>query len=374
MSKSVHIIDTTLREGEQSPGVLFSERDKRHIIDGLVNIGIQEAELGIASELQADSGPIIDYCRDNHPHLQTSLWSRCKKEDIAYAAARQPDVLSLSIPLSDIHLRHKLQKSRHWARSAMIDSIEYAVRCGLQVSVGFEDATRCDPDFLLSMAKTAEQHGASRIRIADTVGIGSPMTINNVVTLLKDNLSRCAVGLHSHNDFGMATANSICALEAGADTVDVVVLGLGERTGCARLEEVVGYLSLAKNHPQFKPQHLKPLAKRVASIAGRTISNTRPVIGEDIFTCETGLHLQGLQSNPLCYEPFNPEKVQAKRKLLYGSKSGKQALVHRCNQISPTPISDLSDGVISHIRNTSKLLRRPLQDEELRTLLSSTLN
>lgn len=371
MNRQIYIIDTTLREGEQTPGVLFSNHDKRKIIDGLVRIGITEAELGIASELQHDCRPIIEYCRTNHPKLQLSLWSRCKREDIAYAAAREPDIISLSIPVSTIHLRDKLQKDRKWAQTTMVASIEYAVRSGMQVSVGFEDATRCEPEFLISMAQTAAQHGASRVRIADTVGIASPTSVTNLVKLLQQNVQECTIGIHAHNDFGMATANSITALEAGADTVDVVVLGLGERTGCARLEEVVGYLALAQDNPEFKPQYLKPLAKHVSTITQRPIGSARPVIGEGIFTCETGLHLQGLQRNPQSYEPFSPEKVQAKRRLLYGSKAGKQALVHRCNQVSTSPITSLSDSIISHIRSTSHKLQRPLHDEELRQLLTT---
>lgn len=371
MDRTINIIDATLREGEQSPGLLFSLTEKKNIVDGLAKIGITEVEVGIASELQADPGPIIDYCRSKHQRLQLSLWSRCKKEDIAYAAKCRPDIISLSIPLSDIHLHDRLQKSRKWAKATMIDSIEYARKCNMAVSVGFEDATRSDPDFLISMAQAAEQHGATRIRIADTVGIASPASISELTKTLKAHLNGCTIGIHAHNDFGMATANNIAAFDAGASSLDVVVLGLGERTGCARLEEVVGYLSLARNNTGFSPEHLKPLANYVASITKRSISATRPVIGEGIFTCETGLHIQGLQRNPESYEPFNPERVQAKRKLLYGSKSGKNALLYRCNQLSSTTIDDLGASMVRRVRQTAEKLRRPLNDEELRQLLTT---
>jgi homocitrate synthase NifV len=219
------------------------------------------------------------------------------------------------------------------------------------------------------MAQTAAEHGAGRVRIADTVGIASPASITKLITTLKKKLPNCNIGLHAHNDFGMATANSVASLEAGASSVDVVVLGLGERTGCARLEEVVGFIALARDNTLFNPQYLKPLAKLVSAIADRPISNTRPVIGEGIFTCETGLPHQGLHNNPKSYEPFNPERVQAKRKLLYGAKSGKNALLYRCNQISSAPIDDLNNNVIGRIRCAAKTLKRPLRDEELRQLL-----
>ena len=179
------------------------------------------------------------------------------------------------------------------------------------------------------MAKAAERHGAVRVRIADTVGIASPSQFVKLITTLKKELNSCQLAVHTHNDFGMATANAIAALEAGASSVDAVVLGLGERTGCARLEEIVGYLSLAKGVQKLKAEFLKPLAHYVAQITGRSIAGNRPVIGENIFTCETGLHLQGLQNKPETYEPFSPEKVQAERKLLFGAKSGRQAILKR---------------------------------------------
>ena len=371
MSRQLNIIDTTLREGEQTPGVLFSMVEKKSIVDGLVKIGIHEAELGIASHLHSETVVLIDYCRANHPQLTLSLWSRCIEKDIAYAIKQQPNIISLSIPLSDIHLHDRLGKDRDWAKAAMCNSIQFAQKHGIAVSVGFEDATRCDPVFLAEMAEYAEQCGAMRIRIADTVGISSPGEIIRLVESVQKPLSQCVVGVHTHNDFGMATANSIAALEAGASSVDVVVLGLGERTGCASLEEVVGYLSLAKGNQLFNPQHIKPLAQYVATIVNRPISHTRPIIGEGIFTCETGLHLQGLQQNPRSYEPFNPEKVQAKRKLLYGCKSGRNALLYRCNQISSTTIEDLSSSMVQRVRQTATKLRRPLNDEELRQLLTT---
>ncbi len=336
MIKKYHIIDTTLREGEQTPGLLFSLTEKKRILDGLARVGVAETELGISSRLHSCPGQLISYCRTNHPAMKLSLWSRCKKEDISHAALWQPDILSLSIPVSDLHLRDRLQKDRLWAERTMETSISFAREKGLTVSIGFEDATRSDPAFLLKMAKAAEEHGAMRVRLADTVGIASPAQFAKLVVSLTKALTTCQVAVHTHNDFGMATANAIAALEAGASSVDAVVLGLGERTGCARLEEIVGYLSLVRGVSELNPGCLKPLARYVAEISGRNIAGNRPVIGDDIFTCETGLHLQGLQSKPETYEPFCPEKVQAERKLLFGAKSGRRAILQRLTQLNGT--------------------------------------
>lgn len=371
MRRTYNIIDTTLREGEQTPGISFSLIEKKRILDGLVKVGVTEVELGISSKLQPCSGPLIDYCRKNHPKLKLSLWSRCIKDDINHASQLGPDILSLSVPVSDIHLQDRLQKDRSWAQKTMGMSIDFAKKKGLAVSIGFEDATRSDTNFLIKMAKAAEHHGAERIRIADTVGIASPSQMACLIKTLKKTLRRSQLAVHTHNDFGMATANAVAALEAGASSVDGVVLGLGERTGCARLEEIVGYLSLAKEVDTLKAEFLKPLARYVAQITGRSIAGNRPVIGEDIFTCETGLHLQGLQNKPETYEPFNPDRVRAERKLLFGAKSGRRAILQRMTQLNRTFSDELTDSTIQTVRETATKLRRPLSDAELIGILAT---
>lgn len=363
------IIDTTLREGEQTPGVLFSLAEKQRILDGLVKIGVAEVELGIASRFHSCTGPLIAYSRRTHPGLRLSLWSRCREEDIAWAASHKPDILSLSIPVSDIHLEKRLRKGRDWAHRTMCEAIASARRQGLTVAIGFEDATRADLGFVKAMATAAEKQGVVRVRLADTVGIASPGGITRLVESLQNEV-RCPLGVHTHNDFGMATANGIAALEAGARSVDTVVLGLGERTGCARLEEIAAYLCLVKGMGTLKTEHLQPLACYVAGITGRKIAGNRPVVGEDIFTCETGLHLQGLQNAPETYEPYAPERVAGRRKLLIGPKAGRRAILGRLKQDGDTRTEDVSDMAVRIVRDTALALKRPLSETELHRLLA----
>ncbi|WP_167505999.1 LeuA family protein [Desulfosediminicola flagellatus] len=334
MLQNCKIIDTTLREGEQTPGVLFKVEEKKAIIDQLAAIGIQEVELGIASPLNSCLPELIKHCKTTWPELQTSVWSRCKDEDIRYCAQLKPDVISLSIPTSDLHLYDKMSKDRNWAAITLQESILLAGNLGIEkISVGFEDSLRSEPMFLLNMAKTAEAEGAFRIRIADTVGSATPATISALIKKLKENLTNSELGVHTHNDFGMATANAISAIESGAIWADATVLGLGERCGCASLEELTGFLHLIGGHPAFNTRELSPLAQHIAHLTSRPIAGNRPVIGQDIFTCETGLHIQGLQKNPRTYEPFSPEKTGSHRKLLFGAKTGKRALMHHVNSL-----------------------------------------
>jgi homocitrate synthase NifV len=320
------LIDTTLREGEQTPGVSFLLEQKQRIIDGLAATGVDEVEVGLAAPVAECSESLIAHCRKEHPDLKIALWSRCQEEDIDHGTSLSPDVISLSIPASDLHIEQKMGKTRDWIEGTLVRSVTQAQNHGVAVSVGLEDATRADPDFLLHLVTQAARSGAFRIRIADTVGISSPLSIEKTVRSIREYSPEIEIGVHTHNDFGMATANAITALEGGARWADGTILGLGERTGCARLEELVGYLQLAKGIPRFDITALKALAIEVAEFSDRTIPASQPLLGDDIFTCETGLHLNGLVVNPETYEPYSPESVGAERKLLFGSKIGRRAL------------------------------------------------
>lgn len=367
MDKKINLIDTTLREGEQSPGVTFTLAQKKRILDKLALVGIEEVEIGISSKLHPCAGPLITYCRKYQPTLTLSLWSRCRTPDILHAASLGPDICSLSVPASKLLLEHKIGKSAQWMLQKMKESILLAKSKGLRVAVGFEDATRADLPYLLDLARTAQQAGAERIRLADTVGIFSPAKTSHLIQELAQKLTNCTIGFHAHNDFGMATANSIAALEAGGSHVDVTVLGLGERTGCARLEEVAGFLSLASKQASYHTESLKDLAKYVSHLTTRPITTNRPIVGEEIFTCETGLHLQCLQSAPNTYEPFDPKRVSANRKLIYGSKIGKRALEKKLHQLGKGECT-ITETTLMQIRGIASKLNRPLTDKELHLL------
>ncbi len=365
MKKTNRIIDTTLREGEQTPGLSFSLVDRKRIIDGLAAIGVDEIEVGIATTLAGDIEPLLKYCRSTHPTLSLSLWSRCCREDVRMAGRLRPDVLSLSIPVSDIHLEERLGKDRAWARRQMNEAIARTRAAGMGVSVGFEDATRAESGFLIEMAILAVQAGAERIRLADTVGICSPLKIYGLFTMIQETVGDCELAVHTHNDYGMATANALTALEAGASWTDATVLGLGERAGCARLEEIVGFLALEQGRKDLAPEHLKGLAEYVASRASHAIDPARPLIGDRIFTCETGLHLQGLQKNPRTYEPYPPESVGARRTLLYGSKCGRRAFTEKLLQLGCPLEKGQINRHITSLRERARAKGIALTDTEL---------
>ncbi|WP_457574167.1 LeuA family protein [Desulfolithobacter sp.] len=362
------IIDSTLREGEQTPGVCFSQKERLDIIAHLARVGVEEIELGIASRRNPHLPELVARSRERiGTKSRLALWCRCRRKDIDFAVACAPDVLSLSIPASDLHIEERLQKDRAWILRTLEESITRAVEASIPlVSVGLEDATRADRPFLYQLVQTAEQSGAGRIRLADTVGICSPAEIADLVRRIGKRTT-LALGVHTHNDFGMATANGIAALEAGAAWIDATVLGLGERAGNCRLEETIGFLCLKKGLKRYRTAELRPLCLLVSNAAGTTITPGHPVVGEDIFTCETGLHLHGLTSNPATYEPYDPNMVGARRNLRFGHKVGRRALLSRLQTLG-CPVDDNEIEELLH-RLRSSAGNKTLSDEELLLLL-----
>ncbi len=238
------------------------------------------------------------------------------------------------------------------------------------LSLGLEDASRSDPDFVEEIFSLAVAEGTDRIRFADTVGIMDPISMFGVITKLRKKFS-VDIGVHTHNDFGMATANAVTALKAGADFADVTVSGLGERAGNAALEEVAAFLVKRGGIPRYNLRHLAELSHYVAQAAHIPLSPKRPVVGEDIFTCESGIHIDGLIKNPSNYEPFGPEEVSMRRKFLIGKKAGRSALRHKLNGLGLRVGENHLTGLLTRLRKESFRLKMGFTDNELLRFCSS---
>jgi homocitrate synthase NifV len=363
------IIDSTLREGEQTPGVRFRQEQRYAIIRQLCQVGVEEMELGVASAKNNYLPELLTFARQiSKGEQRLGLWCRCLPDDIEFAASCRPDVLSLSIPASDLHISQRLQKDRAWILATLRRAVGQAREASIPfISLGLEDATRADPEFLCQLARAAAECGVQRLRLADTVGIGSPATMTTMVGMIRQQ-SGLPCGVHTHNDFGMATANAIAAIEAGASWIDATVLGLGERAGNCRLEEAAAFLCLQQGRERYQTHLLPALCRTVSKAAGIAIACNHPVVGGSIFTCETGLHLHGLTVNPSTYEPYAPAKVGASRTLRFGNKSGKRAL---CNHLARLgyPIDDNRAETLSRqIRSLAGHRPQGLSDPELLSL------
>ncbi|MFA6282924.1 MAG: pyruvate carboxyltransferase [Desulfurivibrionaceae bacterium] len=362
------LVDSTLREGSQTAGVAFSLEQKVALARDIVRVGVEEVEVGIASPLDRELPALVARCRGEAGVRRLGLWCRCQEEDIACGLRLAPDVLSLSVPVSDLHIAVKLGLERAAVAEMVALAVSRARGSVPYVSLGFEDATRAEPAFLREIVRVACESGVDRIRIADTVGVATPGSIGALVRELRSNY-KVEIGVHMHNDFGMATANGIAALEAGAHWADVTVLGLGERAGNSRLEEVAGYLALQGARP-YETIRFSGLARLAASYSGRTIEPHQPVIGAGIFACETGLHLAGLAKDPRTYEPYEPTLVGARRQWSYGAKVGRQGVAERLRQlgvqVQEAQLARLADS----FRSQCLALGRPLHDLEVRRLVA----
>ena len=367
------LIDSTLREGSQTFGLAFTLEQKKEIFAGLCAIGIEEVEVGIASSLDEDLPALMEFCRTSGKGKRLALWCRCRQEDILYARSLQPDILSLSIPVSDIHIEKKLGRDRKWVLATSESSIRKARQLGFKyISLGLEDATRADHAFLKKITMNAISAGVDRIRLADTVGIASPKELGSLVKKVKG-FGPVEVGVHAHNDFGMATANSLAAIDEGADWADVTILGLGERAGNARLEELAGYLTLQKEK-SYKVAALKNLSMKVADMIGQPVEPHKPIIGERIFHCETGLHLQGLQKDTATYEPFSPKVVGGRREMQFGSKIGRKEILNCLKKMKLNVASIYLDDLVLSVRKKAEMIGRPMKERELVSLITSAFS
>lgn len=366
------LCDTTLRDGEQSPGVSFTAAEKISIARMLDEIGVQEIEAGTPAmggeEYEAVSGIV-----SLGLNARVFAWNRALISDIDASLGCGVTAIAISLPVSDLQIERKLDRDRSWVLSQLCRSLKYAVRRGLSVCVGAEDASRADPEFLCEFALAAAACGAERVRFCDTVGRLDPVETFKKVS---DLVSRVPlpVEIHTHNDFGLAVANALAGIRAGAQVVSTTVLGLGERAGNAALEQIV--MSLKRLHGMdtgVRTEALRPLCETVALTSGRAIPPGQPVVGEAVFTHESGIHADGILKDPSLYEPYRPEEAGGIRKIVLGKHSGRRALLHKLKGLG-LPLEPLqASGLLEKVRAWSLRRKRNLTDRELIRLYNETL-
>ncbi|GAA6616664.1 homocitrate synthase [Scytonema sp. NUACC26] len=361
------INDTTLRDGEQAAGVAFNLHEKVAIAKFLDAIGVHEIEVGIPA-MGEEEIRAISAIRNLDLQAKLLGWNRAVISDIEASIACGLKRVHISVPVSGIHITAKFQGQWRVTLQQLRDSINFAVDKGLWVAVGGEDSSRSNESFLLDVANYAQEWGASRFRFCDTVGILDPFTTYYKVKRLVSALF-IPVEIHTHNDFGLATANALAGIKAGATSVNTTVNGLGERAGNAALEEVV--MSLKRIYGVnlgIDTPRLLELSRLVAQASGSTVPPWKAIVGENTFAHEAGIHAHGVLQNPLTYEPFAPEEVGWERRLVVGKHSGRHIVSNVLQQHGIFLNSEETKSVLEAVRQESVEKKRSLTVQELLNL------
>jgi homocitrate synthase NifV len=361
----VHIIDCTLRDGEQAPGVSFTRAEKIAIACALAAAGVPELECGIAAmgEVECEE---IRALRELGLSARLTGWSRARKADVDATASCGLDSIHIAFPLSSIQLAC-IGRDENWAMRELGSLVGYARDHFRWVSVGAQDASRTTPELLSEFVQQAASLGVHRVRLADTVGIWSPMRTAETVHRLREIAGAVTIEFHGHNDLGMATANSIAAVEAGAGAVSTTVNGVGERAGNAALEQVVMALRYSLGvQCGVQPIALQGICEFVARASRRPIPSAQPISGEAVFQHESGIHCHSLLRDRRSFEPFPCADLgRPEQKLTIGRHSGSESVLQALENLGVKTTHSVTSSMLPAIRHLSSRSKRALTAQEV---------
>jgi homocitrate synthase NifV len=364
MNKDINIIDSTLRSGEQSAGVVFSKHEKIRIAKLLDEIGIPEIEIGMPAVGQLEKETIKEILK---LRLGAKLFAFCEADpkEIREAAELGVSNIVISISVSDIRIKTKYNKNKNLVLSILRDAIKEAKNNNLNFIISAEDATRTELDYLIKLINIAKTKGAYRFRICDSVSYLDPFR-----TFLKINTLASSVNfpleVQTRNNFGMATANGMAAIRGGASSIMVTVNGLGEGTGNAALEEIVMALKYLEDiDKDINTSRFRELSEYVAKASSRAIPVWKAIVGTNVFAHESGIHADGVLKNPKNYEVFDPKEVGLTRQLIVGKHSGSHTILHKFKEFGIDLIDSEASEILAMTRSMSVDLKRPLFDKEL---------
>jgi 2-isopropylmalate synthase len=371
------IFDTTLRDGEQSPGCSMREDEKLRMAHQLKKLGVDVIEAGFPISSQGDFRAVSRIAAEIDGPIIAAL-ARAKREDIdcawqAVRAAKRPRIHTF-LATSDIHLVCKLKITRAQALEQVRAAVAYARDLCEDVEFSPEDATRSDLNFLCEVLHAAVEAGATTLNIPDTVGYTTPLEFAEIISVIRKTIpEHVIISAHCHNDLGLGVANSLAAIAAGARQVECTINGIGERAGNAALEEIVMATRVRSDRfavtTGIRTEELCPTSALLSKIIGFAVQPNKAIVGRNAFAHEAGIHQHGVMNNPLCYEIMSPESVGAKvERLVLGKHSGRHALAlryeHLGHRLEPAQLTDVYQSFIELADR-----KKTIYDQDLLALL-----
>jgi homocitrate synthase NifV len=366
-----YFIDTTLRDGEQSPGVVFSLQEKIRIAALLNGAGVPEIEIGTPAMGETEIQDIRTIC-DMGFNFKTLSWCRATKNDIRSAKSAGTNGVHISFPVSTI-LMNAMGKNPDWVFQQLKEMIDFASHMFGYVTIGAQDASRAESSFLMEFVCAASAFGASRVRLADTVGLLNPFTITEMVQSVRSVEKDLPLEIHAHNDLGMATANTLAAYLAGASCLSTTINGLGERAGNAAMEEVAMALELSLGVSSYlRTESFSELSDYVANVSKRPLSVSKPITGSMVLSHESGIHTRCLLKDRSTYQLIQAVRIGRKeQEFVIGKHSGKSTILHFLEE-AHLPIADEAcSELLANVKDTAEELKRTLTKEELFNLYAS---
>jgi len=368
--RKISILDSTLREGEQHPGVSFTNKQRIQIAWMLDYFGVDQIEIS----------PVVS--NDHAEATKTIIKQGLKADIVAHGRALTSDIdvslkcdatwVAAYLGISDIHLKDKLKISRSDALERSVETVEYAKKHGLKIRFTVEDGSRADPAFLIKVCKAIQEAGVDRISLPDTVGILRPIGMYNFVKRVKDEIN-VPLDAHVHNDIGFALANAFAACEAGVDQIHTTIDGIGERTGIPSLAETsVALTHLYKSPNDFRLDMLVDLSKLIEQYTTLKPYDSKPIVGDSAYKHKAGTHLAAILKNPAAYEPIPPRTVGNRRRIVFGELAGKTGAGYLMSLLGLEKNSKNAKSIATGLKNLrmGDLLEIPLDDSVERKIIN----
>ncbi len=368
--KKITILDSTLREGEQHPGVSFTVKQRIQIAWELDYFGVDQIEIS----------PIIS--PDHAEATKTIIKQGLKADIVAHGRALKEDIdvsrkcdaswVAAYLGISDIHLKDKLRISREQAMDRAVKTVEYAKSHGLKIRFTVEDGSRADPEYLINICKAIEDAGVDRISLPDTVGILRPIGMYNFVKMVRSEI-KTPLDVHVHNDIGFALANAFAGCDAGADQIHTTIDGIGERTGIPSLAETaVALTHLYQSENDFRLDMLVDLSRLIAQYTNIQPYDSKPLVGSSAFKHKAGTHLAAVLNNTAAYEPIHPRIVGNRRRIVFGELAGKTGAEYLMSLLGMKEDADNAKNIAAGLKNIrmGDLLEIPLEDTIERKIIN----